>query len=326
MEFFVYRIGESSFSTFLLAQAVIFSFECADWKRADSLPDPLPIFSMNHCATLENAAEIRGVGLHTGQAVRLNLCPSEHRGIVFARVDLPGAPQVEANWRNVTATTHATTLQQGHASVMTTEHLLAALWASGITHCRVELDAPEVAILDGSAKQWCEAINLAGVRPLDEARATLQLREPVWIAQGETSVFAVPCSDFRVSVAVNFDVAHAGAQLFDEWISPQTFAGEIAGARTFTLQSWLEPLQKAGLIRGGSLDNAILIDENGWSSPPRFANELARHKALDLVGDLALLFGPARFCGHIIATRAGHGAHRKWMEACRESDALQLKT
>lgn len=278
---------------------------------------------MNSCATLENSVEVSGVGLHTGQPVRVNLRPSERAGVVFARVDLPGAPQVEASWRNVTTTTHATTLQEGEASVMTTEHLLAALWAGGITHCRVELDAPEVPILDGSAKLWCEAIKRAGVRPLDEARATLTLREPVWIAQGETSVFAVPCSNFRVSVAVNFDVAHAGAQVFDEWISPQTFAGEIADARTFTLQSWIEPLQKAGLIRGGSLDNAILIDDNGWSSPPRFANELARHKALDLVGDLALLFGPACFCGHIIATRAGHGAHRLWMEECRRKDAFQ---
>ncbi len=278
---------------------------------------------MNSCATLENSVEISGVGLHTGQLVRVNLCPSEQAGIAFARVDLPGAPQINANWRNVTTTTHATTLQQGDTSVMTTEHLLAALWASGITHCRVELDAPEVPILDGSAKLWCEAIERACVRPLDEARPTLTLREPVWIAQGETSVFAVPCSDFRVSVAVNFDVAHAGAQVFDEWISPQTFAGEIADARTFTLKSWIEPLRKAGLISGGSLDNAILIDDEGWSSPPRFTNELARHKALDLIGDLALLFGPARFYGHIIATRAGHGAHRLWMEECRRKDALQ---
>ncbi len=277
---------------------------------------------MNSCATLENPIEISGVGLHSGQSVNVTLRPSARAGIVFARVDLPGTPQVEASWRNVTTTTHATTLQQSHASVMTTEHLLAALWAGGVTHCRVELDAPEVPILDGSAKLWCEAIERAGVRPLDEARPTLTLREPVWIAQGETSVFALPCSDFRVSVAVNFDVAHAGAQVFDAWISPQTFAEAIADARTFTLQSWIEPLQKAGLIRGGSLDNAILIDDNGWSSPPRFSNELARHKALDLVGDLALLFGPARFCGHIIATRAGHGAHRLWMEECRRKNAL----
>ena len=278
---------------------------------------------MNRCATLANPIEITGVGLHSGQTAKVTLRPSSRAGIVFARVDLPGQPQIEASWRNVTTTTHATTLQQNNASVMTTEHLLAALWASGITHCRVELNAPEVPILDGSAKPWCDTLQKVGIRALDEARDTLQLREPVWIAQAETSVFAVPCADFRVSIAVNFDVAHAGAQLFDQKITPQTFADEIAGARTFTLQNWIEPLKKAGLIRGGSLDNAILIDDNGWSSPPRFENELARHKALDLVGDLALLFGPARFCGHIIATRAGHGAHRLWMEQCLRQAALQ---
>ncbi|NEN39744.1 UDP-3-O-acyl-N-acetylglucosamine deacetylase, partial [Escherichia coli] len=106
-------------------------------------------------------------------------------------------------------------------------------------------------------------------------------------------------------------------------ITPENFAAQIADARTFTLQSWLEPLRAAGLIRGGSLDNAILIGEQGWSSPPRGENELARHKALDVVGDLALLFGSANFRGHIIATRAGHGAHRAWMQACRESNALR---
>ena len=279
---------------------------------------------MNCFATLGRSVAVDGVGLHTGQPVRATLQPSETVGIEFARVDLPDAPRVAANWRNVTSTTHATTLEDGAARAMTTEHLLAALWASGITHCRIELDAPEVPILDGSARLWCAAIERAGVRSLNEARPMLELRSPVWIEQGQTHVLGVPAPNFRVSVAVDFGVPHAGAQVFDEIITPATFAAEIADARTFTLNNWLQPLQNAGLIRGGSLDNAILIDENGWSSPPRFENELARHKALDVIGDLALLFGSADFRGHIIATRAGHGAHRKWMEACRESQALQV--
>ena len=279
---------------------------------------------MNRFATLGRSVTVTGVGLHSGQSVRATLQPSEQNGIYFARVDLPDAPCVTANWRSVTSTMHATTLEQGAARAITTEHLLAALWASGITHCRIELDAPEVPILDGSAQLWCKAIEEAGVRYLDEARPTLELRQPVWIEQGETGVLGVPAPHFRVSVAVDFGVAHAGAQVFDGIVTPANFATQIAGARTFTLRQWLAPLQNAGLIRGGSLDNAILIDENGWSSPPRFENELARHKALDVVGDLALLFGSAGFRGHIIATRAGHGAHRKWMEACRENNALQI--
>ena len=281
---------------------------------------------MNRFATLGRAIEIEGVGLHSGRAVRVLLQPSQRPGLVFARVDLPEAPTVAADWQHVCSTTHATTLQAGAASVMTTEHLLAALWASGITHCRIELDAPEVPILDGSALAWCEAIAVAGTRELAQERPVLELQKPVWIEQNGATVLGVPAPQFRLSVAVDFDAPHAGAQLFDGVVTPANFAGQMAGARTFTLQAWIEPLQKAGLIKGGTLENAILIDETGWSSLPRFPNELARHKALDVVGDVALLFGTANFRGHIIATRAGHGAHRAWMEACLQNQALQIAT
>ncbi len=284
---------------------------------------------MTRYATLARSIEVFGIGLHTSHAVRVTLCPSEIAGLHFARVDLPGAPLVAADWRHVTSTTHATTLQNGAASAMTTEHLLAALWASGITHCRIELDAPEVPILDGSSRSWCAAITEAGTRELPGERPLLELSQPVWIQQGQAHVLGVPAPEFRVSVAVDFDVAAAPARVFDGTVTPANFAREIADARTFTLQSWLEPLQNAGLIKGGSLDNAIVIDdnatdENGWSSPPRFANEMARHKALDVIGDLALLFGTANFRGHLIATRAGHGPHREWMQQCRKQGALRL--
>ena len=276
---------------------------------------------MNRLLTLARPVEINGIGLHSSHAVRVVLCPSDET-LHFARVDLPGAPTIEAALKYVNSTTHATTLEKGAASVMTTEHLLAALWASGITHCRIEIDAPEVPILDGSARGWSRAINEAGTREIGGKRSVLALREPVWIQQGQAHVLGLPAPDFRVSVCVDFDVPHAGAQTFDNVISPAIFAREIADARTFTLQSWLEPLQKSGLIKGGSLDNAIVIGADGWSSPPRFENELARHKALDVIGDLALLFGAANFRGHIIATRAGHGSHRAWMESCCRQNAL----
>ena len=279
---------------------------------------------MKRFATLARPAEVTGIGLHTGQKVRVVLQPTQRAGLRFARVDLPDAPVVAANWRHIASTTHATTLRDGAAAAMTTEHLLAALWASGITHCRIEIDAPEVPILDGSAQGWCEAICSAGARELEGVRPCLELRQPVWIAQGEAQVLGVPAPEFRLSVAVDFDAPHAGAQLFDGIITPAHFARQLASARTFTLESWLEPLRGAGLIRGGSLDNAIVIGHGGWSSPPRMDDELARHKALDVVGDLALLFKSADFCGHIIATRAGHGAHRAWMEACRDSNALRV--
>lgn len=274
--------------------------------------------------TLKQAIEVAGVGLHSGCAVRARLCPDARAGVRFARLDLPQAPEVEASWQFITSTTHSTTLENGDARALTTEHLLASLWALGITHCRAELDAPEVPILDGSARGWVEAIAQAGTRDLGEARPTLELARPVWIEDGRASVLGLPCAHFRLSVAVNFEAPHAGAQLFDATVSPAMFAADLAPARTFTLQPWLEPLRASGLIHGGSLDNAILIDDDGPSSPWRFEDELARHKALDVLGDLALLFGPNDFRGHIIATRAGHGAHRAWMQACREAGALRV--
>lgn len=273
--------------------------------------------------TFARTTEIEGIGLHTGDPVRLRLCPAEAEGICFVRTDLPDTPVVKAEWCNVTSTTHATTLEDGAARVMTTEHLLASLWAAGVTHCRIELDAPEVPILDGSARGWVEAVARAGTRDLNQVRPVLELRAPVWIEEGRASVLGVPSRDFRLTVAVDFDAPHAGAQLFDGIVSPELFATEIAGARTFTLESWIEPLRAANLIRGGSLENAILIGAEGPSSPFRFENELARHKALDVIGDLALLFGAHDFRGHIIATRAGHGAHRRWMQACRTADVLR---
>ena len=276
--------------------------------------------------TLKEPIEVVGVGLHLGYAVRVRLCPDERAGVRFARTDLPGAPEFEADWRQVTSTTHATTLEAGAARAMTTEHLLASLWALGITHCRVEMDAPEVPILDGSARDWVAAIARAGTRDLPEQRPRLELRKPVWIEQGRASVLGLPAppqTGFRLSVAVDFDAPHARAQLFDGILAPAAFAAQLAPARTFTLDSWIEPLRAANLIRGGSLENAIIIGPDGPSSPLRFPNELARHKALDVIGDLALLFGVHDFCGHIIATRAGHGAHRAWMEACRQNNALR---
>ena len=276
--------------------------------------------------TLGRSVEIDGIGLHSGGPVRARLCPDERVGVRFARVDLPGAPEVEADWRNVTSTTHATTLDNGSARALTTEHLLASLWAQGITHCRVELSAPEVPILDGSARGWVEALGQAGTRDLKGARPVWELRQPVWIEEGRASVLGVPAPEsmgFRLSVAVDFEAPHAGAQTFDGVVSPELFARELAPARTFTLEAWLEPLRAANLIRGGSLHNAILIGADGPSPPLRFANELARHKALDVIGDLALLFGAHDFRGHIIATRAGHGAHRAWMQKCREAGALR---
>lgn len=284
--------------------------------------------------TLEREVELTGIGLHCGQTIRARLKPSAALGVRFLRVDLPQVPPVEADLSFVSATTHATTLQRGEARVQTVEHLLAALWATGLTHVEVELDGPEVPILDGSSLGWLELLARAGRVELSGQRPLARLQEPVWF-EGErgAQMLGLPTSpeepaSFRLSVAVDFGVAGTRSQTFDGEVNAQSFARELAGARTFTLESWIEPLRAAGLIRGGSLDNAVLIGADGTpSSPPRFPDEIARHKALDVVGDLALALCPtgARFGGHLVAIRAGHGTHRDWTSRALASGALRLE-
>jgi UDP-3-O-[3-hydroxymyristoyl] N-acetylglucosamine deacetylase len=279
---------------------------------------------MHQYQTLARPFELCGIGLHSGQEVRLVVSPDTRPGWHFARVDLPDTPEIEATLQNVAKTQHATVLQSGEATVSTTEHLLAALWALGVTHARIEVDGPEVPIMDGSAAPFVAAIKAAGVRPLEGRRPGWRLTAPVWWEGGGASVLGVPHDTFRLSVAVDFDHPHAGKQAFDLDVNALSFEQELASARTFTLEHWLEPLRAAGLIKGGSLDNAVVVSPSGPSSPPRMDHEMARHKALDVVGDLALLFGSdgGEFQGHIIAIRAGHGPHRSWMDICCNSGTV----
>lgn len=297
--------------------------------------------------TLRRAVQEEGIGLHSGLHIRARLLPRREPGIVFARVDLPGAPCVPASFRCVSSTAHATTLQQDGAVVATTEHLLAALWTMGVTHCRVELDGPEVPILDGSATDWCRLVREAGIGDpglltassagseaalradaltAGASRPLYTLREPVWVSEGNGCVLGLPHDALRVTVAVEYARSYIGTQTFDALLEPQVFEREIAPARTFTLQEWIEPLRAQGLIRGGSADNALVLGREAPSAPWRFANEVARHKALDVLGDIALLCGEngGAFHAHLIAVRAGHSLHRLWMAECLRREALAL--
>ncbi|RYX86783.1 UDP-3-O-acyl-N-acetylglucosamine deacetylase [bacterium] len=290
----------------------------------------------HHFSTLEREVELEGVGLHCGQQIRLRLLPSDKVGVTFVRTDLEGHPEVDADVAQVSTTVHATTIECGTARVSTIEHLLAALWVSDYTHVRVELNGPEVPILDGSSQGWIELLSQAGRRQLEGIRPIAHLQAPVWVESKGTQMFGLPLptpsenikTEFRLSVGVDFDAPGAKAQTFDGLVTARSFADELAAARTFTLEAWLAPLRGAGLIKGGSLENAILIGTDGTpSSPLRFENELARHKALDCVGDLALAICAqgARFHGHIIAIRAGHGAHRDWVSQALANNALIMR-
>ncbi len=266
--------------------------------------------------TLKNPASIEGIGLHSGREVALTILPQQECGLTFIRTDLPGQPLVPACRKYIGNTVHATVLEKDGVRVSTPEHLLAALWSYGITHARIEINGPEIPILDGSARQWCELIERAGVEPLAGTRPEYTLLEPVAVYEGNACVLVFPYSGLRVTADVDYDVEYLPPQVASCIVTPQNFREQLAPARTFTLEKWIEPLRAQGLIQGGSLDNALVLAEDAPLSPLRFENELARHKALDAIGDLSLLFGKngGVLNAHIIAVRAGHELHRQWME------------
>lgn len=260
------------------------------------------------------AAEIRqsGVGLHTGVTTHVRLLPAAAgQGRYFVRVDIPSQPLIPAQVEVVSQTLLSTQLGRDEATVRTVEHLLAALAGLGVDNARIEIDGSELPLLDGSARMWTEAIAAVGLVDQSVPRVVPQLQEPVWVYQGDAFVAAIPAPATRFTYGIEFDLPAIGNQ-WHSWLkdgkSSSTFATEIAPARTFGLLHQIEQLQKQGLIKGGTLDNALVCGANGWLNPPlRFANEPARHKILDLVGDLSLLGIIPQ--AHFLAYKASHNLH-----------------
>ncbi|MBD1926244.1 UDP-3-O-acyl-N-acetylglucosamine deacetylase [Trichocoleus sp. FACHB-90] len=261
--------------------------------------------------TLGASFELSGIGLHSGVVTHVRVLPAEAgEGRYFVRVDLPDSPQIPARVKAVVSTTLSTELGEGSARVRTVEHLLCALAGSGVDNARIEIDGPEVPLLDGSALEWVKAISQVGVVPNFESSpdSSFILQEPVWVYDGDAFVAALPAPLTRFSYGIDFDLAAIGNQWHSWCPAQESFAQAIAPARTFGLAHQIEQLQTAGLIKGGSLDNALVCGSQGWINPPlRFSNEPARHKLLDLVGDLSLLgdFPVA----HILAYKASHNLH-----------------
>ncbi len=272
---------------------------------------------MRRDATIQRAVQFEGVGLHSGEPVTMRLLPREQPGIVFRRVDLPGQPEVAATVEHAVNTGWTTALSNGKTVVHCVEHLLAALSGLGIWRCTVEMDNVEVPIADGSALPFVRLLQQAGMEKTEGDSRALTLREPVWVQDGDKSLLALPAKSFQVTYAVDYDHALIGRQAFSLRTSPGTFAEALAPARTFALAEWIESLQRAGLARGGSLDNAIVVYPDRYSSPLRFPDELARHKALDFVGDLALLGAPLR--AHVIGIKGSHALHVELVKEIRKT-------
>ncbi len=275
--------------------------------------------------TLATPLIIEGVGLHSGAQVRLEILPREECGLVFTRVDLPQRPLIPACVRHIGSTLHATVLEANDVQISTPEHLLAALWSYGITHAEITLDGPEIPILDGSAKPWCDLIEAAQVKILSGARPEYSLSQPVAVYERDGCVIGLPHGQFRVTTDVEYGVDYLQPQVVACDISVPVFRDELAAARTFTLEKWIEPLRAQNLIRGGTMENALVLGESAPLSPLRFPNELARHKALDTIGDISLLFGAdgGVLQAHLIAIRAGHGLHQRWMQQVLRMRALE---
>jgi UDP-3-O-[3-hydroxymyristoyl] N-acetylglucosamine deacetylase len=262
-------------------------------------------------STLKDAFELSGIGLHLGKHAKVRVLPAfPGEGRYFMRVDLPDTPKIAAQIGNLGQTTLSTELSVGSAQVRTVEHLLAALVASGIDDARIEIDGEELPLLDGSAKNWCEAIAIAGIQsqPDDSNQAPIIPQAAIWIHDGDSFVAALPATQTRFTYGIDFPYRAIGNQWHSWSPESQDFMTEIAPARTFGFAEQIEQLQQAGLIKGGNLENALVCSHQGWvNPPPRFTNEPARHKLLDLVGDLSLLGQLPT--AHIIAYKASHKLH-----------------
>lgn len=259
--------------------------------------------------TLQDSVAFSGVGLHSGNKVQMSFLPAAaNTGIRFRRTDLEGKPEIEANVEHVGETNRSTTLARGNVKIHTVEHVLSAFSGLGIDNAIVELDANEPPIGDGSSRLYAEAIARAGITVQAEKREPLVIQAPIELQSGESIMSVFPCDRFRIS-CTSSDKAGRFTQFFTLEVNPETWRSELAIARTFCFFEEIEYLIKNGLIKGGSLENAIVIRDDAvlTTEPLRFPDEFVRHKILDIVGDLALIGRPIH--GHVMAMRPGHRAN-----------------
>ncbi len=259
--------------------------------------------------TVRRPVEAGGIGLHSGVPVNIRILPAPPAtGIVFVRTDLDRF-EVPAIWRHVARVSYATSLMRQGVLISTTEHLLSVFYSMGIDNAYVEIDNLEVPILDGSGLPFVRMIETAGVRTYRRARRYLRIRRPVTVEDHGKRISILPADRFLLTCDVFFEHALVGRQKLELEVTPERYGREIAPARTFGFYHELDRMRDMGLIRGATLENAVCFNTNTVMNPGglRFADECCRHKALDLIGDLALVGKP--LLGAVIAERAGHAMH-----------------
>jgi UDP-3-O-[3-hydroxymyristoyl] N-acetylglucosamine deacetylase / 3-hydroxyacyl-[acyl-carrier-protein] dehydratase len=256
--------------------------------------------------TLRETASFEGIGLHNGNPVRMTLLPAPiNTGICFRRIDLDGRPEIEAKVDNVGETTRSTTLARGNVKVQTVEHVLAALAGCGVDNAWVELDANEPPIGDGSSRPYVEMIAEAGIVPQAEQREYYQPSAPIEISLADSTMAVFPHDRLKIT-CTSVDKRGYFTQFHSLELTPETWERDLAHARTFCFYEEIEYLIRNGLIRGGSLENAIVIRDDAvlTTEPLRYPDEFVRHKILDILGDLTLVGRPLH--AHVIAIKPSH--------------------
>ncbi|MBY0313945.1 MAG: UDP-3-O-acyl-N-acetylglucosamine deacetylase [Bdellovibrionales bacterium] len=257
--------------------------------------------------TLRKKVTVKGIGLHTGAPSEISFCPAPpNTGIFFVRRDLPNCPSVPVLAKHVKATAYATTLGNQFFAVSTVEHCLSSLTALRIDNLYIELTGPEIPICDGSAHYFYEELEKVGVVEQDEPRKYIFVQKPIYVGSEEKHAYVLPYNGLRVTCTIDFPHRAIGLQTMDIDVNQATFSKDISKARTFGFLKDVESLRQRGLALGGSLDNAIVLDDEAILNTDglRFDNEFVRHKILDALGDLMTLGRP--LMGHLVLYKAGH--------------------
>jgi len=276
-------------------------------------------------STIQRPVEIEGIGLHTAVPSRVRFVPAPaDTGIVFRRVDLDNF-EIEAHVRNVARVSYATSLMKQGVLLSTTEHVLAALYSCGVDNVYVEINALELPILDGSSQPYIEMLEKAGTRKLRRQRRYIHVKKALEFAEGDRRIGIYPADEFRVECFVEYKHPEVGQQAVAMTVNRETFCQELAPARTFGFMKDFAGMQAMGLIRGGSVENAIVLDdETIMNGPLRFRDEFGRHKALDLIGDLALVGHPLK--ARVVAHKAGHALHTQLVTRLLADRSLWTET
>ncbi|MBW2559798.1 MAG: UDP-3-O-acyl-N-acetylglucosamine deacetylase [Deltaproteobacteria bacterium] len=257
--------------------------------------------------TIEKEIRCKSVGLHSGRKINMTINPAGvDEGIVFYRSDLPGSDRIKADPTSVSDTTLATTLGTNGTRISTVEHLLSAFFGMGIDNAIIETDSFEIPIMDGSSLPFVDFLKEAGIKSQDKSKRFVVIKEPVSVSDDEGSAAILPSPEFRITYDIDFSHPLIGRQSYDMIFSHEAYENDICAARTFGFLQEVEYLQARGLALGGSLNNAIVLNEEKVINKEglRFPDEFVKHKILDAIGDLSLLGMP--IIGHFVAYRSGH--------------------